>query len=106
MSFKSILLVAVLGGFAVACGGETPPAAAPSAETTPKAAPSAKTMTENGAAKVGDTTHCPVSGEEFKVTDASPKVEFEGKTYFTCCPGCAQKLKADPAKYLKKPSAS
>jgi len=34
------------------------------------------------------------------VTDASPKVEHEGKTYYFCCSGCDQKFKKDPQKYL------
>mgnify|MGYP002141274207 CR=1 FL=1 len=38
------------------------------------------------------------------VEATSPKVEIEGKTYYTCCPGCAKKLQADPAKFLKKPA--
>lgn len=35
----------------------------------------------------------------------SPHVEIAGKTYYTCCPHCAEKLKADPEKYLSKPGA-
>jgi YHS domain-containing protein len=55
-----------------------------------------------GDAAVGDRTTCPISGETFVVTANSPKVEFEGKTYFMCCPGCEEKFKADPQKYLTK----
>lgn len=55
-----------------------------------------------GEAKVGDKTICPVSHEEFTVTAESPKVELDGKTYYTCCPGCAKKLQAEPKRYLEK----
>ncbi|MFO0755282.1 MAG: YHS domain-containing protein [Byssovorax sp.] len=57
-----------------------------------------------GEAKVGDKTHCPVSGEDFTVAADSPKVELDGKTYYFCCPGCAKKFQADPQKFLKKPA--
>ncbi len=61
----------------------------------------AGTVKAPGDAKVGDTTTCPVSGEEFVVTETSPKVEYNGKTYFTCCAGCKKKFESDPAKFLK-----
>ena len=55
-----------------------------------------------GEAKVGDKTTCPVSGETFVVDADSPKAEYEGKTYYFCCGGCAGDFKADPASFLKK----
>jgi YHS domain-containing protein len=58
-----------------------------------------------GEAKVGDKSTCLISNEEFLVTDKSPKVEHEGKTYYFCCPGCDTEFKADPAKYLKPKGA-
>lgn len=58
-----------------------------------------------GEAKVGDKTHCPVSGEDFTVAADSPKVELDGKTYYFCCPGCAKKFSEDPKKFLAKPAA-
>jgi YHS domain-containing protein len=60
-----------------------------------------------GTAQVGDTSVCPVSGEAFTVTADSPRAEFEGKTYYFCCGGCAQKFAADPKKFLARlPPAS
>lgn len=53
----------------------------------------------------GEAT-CPVSGAKFTPTDATPKVEHEGKTYAFCCGGCAAKFKADPAKYAAAASAA
>jgi len=102
----STLILAACGG--AATPQPTDPAAAAAAPGAP--APAAAAGAPAGALKapgdaaVGDTTTCPVSGEEFVVEASSPKIEFEGKTYYTCCAGCAKKVQADPAKYLKKPS--
>ncbi len=82
-----------------ACGGAPAPAS-PAGEAA-KSAP-ATNVKQPGDAKIGDTTTCPVSGEEFVVDASSPKVEHAGKTYFMCCGGCKKKFEADPAKYLKK----
>lgn len=95
---------------AVACGGNTPAPEAPAAPavaapTAPIDAPkgdeaAAGDVKPIGEAKVGDKTKCPVSGEVFTVSETSPKVEHEGKTYYFCCSGCDAKFKADPAKFL------
>lgn len=90
---RNIAFAIVLGlsSFAVAgCAGAEHPAAV--------SLPAGAKMP--GEAKVGDKTICPVSHEEFTVTAESPKVELNGKTYYTCCPGCAKKLQAEPQKYL------
>lgn len=42
---------------------------------------------------------CPVLGN--KVDAKTPTVEFEGKTYGFCCPGCDKKFSANPEKYYK-----
>lgn len=115
---RSALLTFVLLGVA-ACGGAPsepaiPPAPAMPApsETFPEpaAAPPAATASApevkvNGTATVGDRTTCPVSGEVFTITASSPKAEYEGKTYYFCCPGCDAKFKAEPKKYLDKPKS-
>lgn len=88
------ILLGVSSTFAVACAGEDHHANSPEIAKLPLTAP--------GDAKVGDKTMCPVSGEEFVVTATSPKVEFEGKTYYTCCPNCAKKLQADPKSFIEK----
>lgn len=88
----------------VACGGSQPEPSTPSASSS-ASTPSAATKgpaKEPGEAKVGDTTKCPVSGEEFVVDANSPKVEYEGKTYYFCCGGCKKKFEADPSKFAKK----
>ena len=95
---------------ALAACAENTAAPAPASPASPAAASSSAPTTAKGAkadvkapgdAKVGDTARCPVSGEEFVVTNDSPKVEYEGKTFYTCCSGCKSKIEADPAKYLK-----
>ncbi|AKU97720.1 Lead, cadmium, zinc and mercury transporting ATPase [Labilithrix luteola] len=98
----------------VACGGNQPEPTSPSSSAPSSSAPAASTaaaggttaakgpVKEPGEAKVGDTTKCPVSGEEFTVEASSPKVEYEGKTYYFCCGGCKKKFEADPAKFAKK----
>ena len=43
---------------------------------------------------------CPVSGKEFKKSEATPKYEYEGKTYYFCCEGCKEKFMENPTKYL------
>jgi Cu+-exporting ATPase len=112
---KRIALTFASCALLVACGGApsvpaTPEApAAPAVSGVPSAAPAAANATPGakavkpmGEAGVGDTTNCPVSGEEFVVTAASPKVDYQGKTYYFCCGGCDKKFQADPAKYLSK----
>lgn len=98
-------LAVAAASLSLACGATPPPApatpAAPAAAPATAAAPSAG-LKAPGEAKVGDKTTCLISKEEFTVTDASPKVEHEGKTYYFCCSGCDQKFKKDPQKYLGK----
>lgn len=59
-----------------------------------------------GAAQVGDTTTCPISGEQFVVSADSPHSEYEGHTYYFCCPGCAQRFEANPAQYAHPATSS
>lgn len=104
-------LAIVLALIPAACGGggaSSAPPAAPSpsppstsvsegARTSPS---SASELKKPGEAKLGDKTKCPVSGEEFVVSENSPKVEYQGKTYYFCCSGCDKRFRADPKKYL------
>lgn len=97
---KSLLLltlgVAVLSF--VACGGSA--TGDEGAEATEATSGSELALVPPGEASVGDRTTCPISGEEFVVTDSSPSVEHEGRTYFFCCPNCAERFAADPEKYV------
>ena len=42
---------------------------------------------------------CPVRGEE--VDPEAPTVEYNGKVYGFCCPGCDAKFEKNPEKYSK-----
>lgn len=97
------MLAALILMTASACGGSTPAPAAPRVAAAPTAAPSANPVKAAGEAKIGDRTRCPTSDEEFVVTADSPKVEYNGKTYYFCCSGCDQKFARDPEKYLQRP---
>ncbi|MBM4396420.1 MAG: YHS domain-containing protein [Deltaproteobacteria bacterium] len=41
-------------------------------------------------------------GEKFKISEKTVTSDFEGRTYYFCCPGCKPKFDKDPAKYVKK----
>jgi YHS domain-containing protein len=92
MRVSAILLILLVG-----CG-----AAAPRGHQT--TIQSAIVSPEN--ARIGDRTWCIVSGEEFTVTAASPKVEHGGKTYYFCCAGCDTDFAAAPEKYIGRPRPS
>jgi YHS domain-containing protein len=100
----ALALTACGGGSASAPPPETPaaPAEGGAAPTTEAPKEAAGPMKAPGEAQPGDTTTCPISGEEFVVEASSPSVEHEGKTYYFCCSGCKKKFESDPAKYLTK----
>lgn len=95
---RNALLLIVL----TACGGAARPPAGPPVSTS---AASAGLKTP-GEAKIGDRSRCPVSGEEFVVEAESPHAEYEGKTYYFCCPHCVEKFKADPKRFVGASPAS
>ena len=57
---------------------------------------------EKYAQKAEEMVTCPVSGEEIKRSEASGSYEYNGKTYYFCCPNCKEKFVKDPEKYTKK----
>ena len=95
-----------------ACGGgggagTLPPIAPAPAEASADAGAAAATSVKApGDAKVGDTAHCPVSGEEFVVTDSSPHADVNGKTYYFCCAGCEKKFLSNPQKFTGEKTKS
>jgi len=91
----SLVSSIVLAACAACCGG--------SHAGPPVAAPTAAAARAPGEAQVGERAVCPVSGEEFVVSATSPWVEHEGKMIYFCCADCAQKFRADPAKFLRSP---
>lgn len=103
---RSRHLVALASIALAACGGSTPTRPPPKAASSSKQSQPASALKPPGEATIGDRTTCPTSGEEFTVTAESPKVEYQGKTYYFCCGGCDAKFARDPENYLrKKPGA-
>lgn len=108
--FASVSSLAIVGALALGCGSSAPTAVDPTAGRTtsnppaPTAASSsastANGIVRPGEAKIGDKSYCLISKEEFVVDANSPKVTYEGKTYYFCCPHCAETFEKDPKKYL------
>ncbi len=48
----------------------------------------------------------PVCGMDVKPAMARATAEHEGRTYYFCCPHCADKFKAAPEQYLDRPAAA
>lgn len=101
MKFRNLVLLALVSSL-VACGGSAGKEPAAGGHDDHHGAAGGGPLVPNGEAKVGDRTKCVVSGEEFVVKADSPKVEHGGKTYYLCCPHCADKFKADPEKFTGK----
>lgn len=81
------------------------PAPAPVAAkpaVAPVAAGGLKLQTQTSAElKIGDTTKCPVMGEEFEIESDSDFATYQGKKVFFCCAKkCKKKFEAEPTKYL------
>lgn len=45
---------------------------------------------------------CPVSGKALGEMGKPLKVTVEGRDVFLCCPGCEEKLRANPQEYFSK----
>lgn len=97
-----LTLVTVLS--LAACGGGSSEPATEPTETASTETSGAEQgpLVPIGEARIGDRSTCPVSGEEFVVSESSPTVEHEGRTYYFCCPGCAQRFQANPAQFLQQ----
>lgn len=99
----------VIGLTVAACGGGASETSTTTTETTGSETTTTTTtgtaasaeVVPRGEATIGDRTTCPVSGEEFTVTDASPHAEHDGRTYYFCCPGCEERFQADPHSFLE-----
>lgn len=50
---------------------------------------------------LGADVVCPVSGDRFHVSETTPVIEYKGKKYYFCCPGCELEFKKDPEKYIE-----
>jgi YHS domain-containing protein len=55
------------------------------------------------AKSLGITAECPLcDGHKLNVTTETPKVEFEGKTYYFCSKDCQQEFASHPADSVAK----
>lgn len=45
-------------------------------------------------AELGKEATCPVTKKSFKISKETPAINFQGKTYYFCCPGCLDKFMA------------
>jgi YHS domain-containing protein len=52
--------------------------------------------------KLGDATHCAVSGAVFVVEAESPKHELDGRTFYFCCAACKTYFEQHAAEVLAK----
>jgi Cu(I)/Ag(I) efflux system membrane fusion protein len=52
--------------------------------------------------ETGMEVTCPVLGNTFNITATTPVVEYKGKRYYFCCPGCDDKFIESPEKYLEE----
>lgn len=104
MKVPMTMVVLALALSGAACGGgsssTTSESQASSGGETSGDQTAAATVVPPGEATLGDTTTCPVSGEQFVVTAESPHVEHEGRTYYFCCPGCDARFQANPQQFL------
>lgn len=91
-----ILLFAVAG-----CGREEEPMTQqPPVEQTMGQAEEAVGGAQEAVTAAIEQKTCPVM--ENNPINPNMFVEYEGKKVYFCCPGCPEKFKADPEKYLSK----
>ena len=56
-------------------------------------------MPAKGIVAAAEQTMCPIKG---MAIDKNVFVEYKGKKVYFCCPGCEDKFKAEPEKYIAK----
>jgi Cu(I)/Ag(I) efflux system membrane fusion protein len=54
--------------------------------------------------EIGMEATCPVLGNTFNITATTSVVEYKGKRYYFCCPGCDDKFMESPEKYIGEES--
>ena len=64
----------------------------------PAAEPAPAIADPNAARELKPQTLCPIEGGKI---DKKYFVDINGKRIYMCCPGCAEKIKANPAKYMR-----
>ncbi len=84
------------------CKGDCSDECADCANPNKVAAAKASIVLASTLPKLPAKATCAVSGREFTPAGDTKVATYQGKTYFFCCPGCAAKFAADPAKYAAK----
>jgi len=49
--------------------------------------------------EIGKEAHCSVMNHKFKITAKTPIIDYHGKSFYFCCPGCPAEFKQNPGKY-------
>jgi YHS domain-containing protein len=91
------LVLIVAGG----CKKSEPETAAPTSEMEKMAAKTTEDASKAVTAVAAslEQTVCPVMGQPI---NKDLFVEYQGKKVYFCCPGCEEKFKAEPEKYVAK----
>ena len=94
-------LVAVSG-----CSSSKPAAESAHSAATPSVAGKAPAQPGPGVHRffvgkppLGTKAWCPVTNEEFAVTEKTEVAEYQGRTYAFCCPDCKPSFEKNPPKY-------
>lgn len=53
---------------------------------------------------IGNKMLCPISGKEFICGPENESTEYQGKTYYFCCPMCKPDFEKNPEKYIGEES--
>jgi YHS domain-containing protein len=66
----------------------------------------AEEIKQPGLAGLGDKTVCLITGDVFVVEAQSASAQYQGKTYYFCCDGCAEDFLKNPSQYLNSAAAN
>ena len=50
--------------------------------------------------EIGKEALCPVMKHKIKISSNTPVIDYHGKSFYFCCPGCPQEFKKNPDKYI------
>jgi YHS domain-containing protein len=99
VTFTGALL---MSGSAACRKSARPLAAHEGAGSSVVAAAASAALKPPGEAKVGDRTTCAMHSDSvFTVTETTPKSEYQGRTYYFCCPECAAHFAKNPSDFVK-----
>jgi YHS domain-containing protein len=49
--------------------------------------------------EIGKEANCTVMKQKIKIDANTPVIDYHGKSFYFCCPGCPSEFKKDPDKY-------